>query len=121
MSVIPGFTDLTGSGCDAAVRLHIAAIARRLRNAEPDGETAYPVIHRQAIDLKEAGEPGKASRVLNTLAARWNCKSGWSEQGQDLIAVLLDAAARLCADEEQRSAQDAAAHAESIASRNERD
>jgi tetratricopeptide (TPR) repeat protein len=102
---------------DAAVRLHSAAIALRLRHAEPNSETAFLEIHRHAIDLKEAGEPGKAARVLNKLAAMRNRKSGWSEQGQDLRAVLLDSAACLSAHEELRSAQEAAALADSIAKR----
>jgi tetratricopeptide (TPR) repeat protein len=106
---------------DAAVRLHTAAIALRLRHAEPDSETAYLEIHRHALDLKEAGEPGKAARVLNKLAAMRSRKSGWSEQGQDLRAVFLDSAACLCAHGGQRSAQEAAALADSIARRDEGD
>jgi tetratricopeptide (TPR) repeat protein len=103
----------------AAIRLHDAAIALRLRHADPDAETAYLEIHGYAMDLKDAGEPGKAARVLNQLVAMRNRKSGWSDQGQDLRAVLLDSAACLSAHGDRRSAQEAEALAESIARRDE--
>jgi tetratricopeptide (TPR) repeat protein len=106
---------------DAALRFHTAAIALRLRHAEPNSETAYLEIQRHAMDLKEAGEPGRAARLLNKLAAMRNRKSGWSDQGQELRAVLLDSSACLRAHGEQRSAQDAAALADSIARLDEDD
>jgi hypothetical protein len=57
--------------------------------------------------------------VLNQLVAMRNRKSGWSDQGQDLRAVLLDSAACLSAHGDHRSAQETAALAESIARRDE--
>jgi tetratricopeptide (TPR) repeat protein len=101
----------------AAIRLHDAAIALRLRHAAPDAETAFLDIHGYAMDLKDAGEPGKAANVLNQLVAARNRKSAWSEQAQGLRAVLLDSAACLSAHGDRRSAEEAAALAASIARR----
>jgi len=105
----------------AAIRLHEAAIALRLHHADADAETAFLDIQSYAMDLQDAGEPCKAAKVLNQLVAMRNRKSGWSDQGQDLRAALLDAAACLSAHGARRSAQEAAALADSIARRDEDD
>jgi tetratricopeptide (TPR) repeat protein len=101
----------------AAIRLHEAAIALRLSCAQPDEEAAFLDIHRYAMDLRDAGEPGRAAAVLTKLVAMRNRKSAWIDQGQQLGEALMDAAACLSAQGQQRSAQEALALADLIAKR----
>lgn len=109
---------LVGRGrTDAAVRLHEAAIKLQLGHAPPEGEARFAEIHRHAIDLKDAGQPGRVAAVLAKLVAMRNLVSDSTDQGPQLREALMDASACLCAQGQARSTQELVELADLIAKR----
>lgn len=100
--------------CRTAARLHEASIALRMRGVRPDDEAALLEIQRQALELKDAGDPARAAAVLLRVAVMRNRQSGRSDQSRQLRSVLEDAAACLAAQGSRRSADEARALADKM-------
>lgn len=97
-----------------ALRLHDQAIALRLEYAAPDDDLAYLDLHQHALDLRDAGNPARASDVLRWLVGKRSLASAVCGQQQHLRAVLSDLATCLAAQGLSRSARETAALAERL-------
>lgn len=110
---------LAGRGrLGAAIRLLDAAIALRLRHASPTDELALLEIHRYAMDLRDAGAPGRAAETLIRLVVERNRKSAGVGQATRIRNALTDMALCLSAQGQERSAQEVSALADLLARRN---